>query len=264
MNDVLTRICNDKKQHVSAQKVTFSLQDLKAKIQDIAPPLGFINKLQQTFAHKNIPLVAEVKKASPSKGIIRQDFDPVKIAKIYQASGASCLSVLTDTPYFQGEDIYLQNIRGAVKLPLLRKDFMVDVYQIYESRALGADAVLIIMAALNDSQVKELYDASQQLGMDVLIEVHDQYELERALTLMPAMIGVNSRNLKTLEVDIQTAHTLIQQIPESIFKIAESGIGTHEDICALQAIGAQGFLVGESLMREEDIANATKKLLGVN
>ncbi len=222
------------------------------------PPLGFIGALM-----RNGPpaLIAEVKKASPSKGVIREDFNAAEIAKAYENAGASCISVLTDKPFFQGSYEDLKNVRQSVSLPVLRKDFMLDEYQIYESRALGADCILLIMAALEDAQAKHLYELATELRMDVLVEVHDKEELQRTLKLNPEMIGVNSRNLKTLEVDIQTAHDLAALIPDHILKVAESGIGSNQDIKALQNSGYSAFLVGESLMREEDIEAATRNIL---
>ena len=264
MNDVLTRICDDKKQHVSRKKQQCPLTTLEEEIQSAEAPRGFIKALKHTYDTGNIALIAEVKKASPSKGIIREDFDAVKIAQIYQTAGASCLSILTDEPYFQGHDDYFSAVRRVVPLPLIRKDFMVDPYQIYESRALGADCILLILAALDDAEVKDLYDLTTMLGMDALLEVHDNHELERALNLSPQMVGVNSRNLKTLEVDIQNAHGMIREMPEDILKIAESGIKNNADVQALLDTGARGFLVGESLMKEDDIFHATQKLLGNN
>ena len=223
-----------------------------------------MKNLQSNHRAGNVALIAEVKKASPSKGIIREDFEPTEIAQAYESAGASCLSVLTDTPYFQGEDEYLEQIKEVVSLPLLRKDFMLVPYQIYESRALGADCILLIMAALQDKQARELYGTAKDLGMDVLVEVHNQEELDRAMLLSPDLVGVNSRNLKTLEVNIQTAHDLIRQMPEGVFKIAESGIHSNNDIKELIASGAHGFLVGESLMKQENIVEATKNLMGTN
>lgn len=262
MSDVLTRICNDKKQHLAKKKAAVSLTELQERIKTQEVPRGFINALQKTYSNGDVALIAEVKKASPSKGIIREDFDAVAIAKIYQEAGASCLSVLTDEPYFQGHDDYFKSVHQNVDLPLIRKDFMIEPYQIYESRALGADCILLIMAALSDEHAKELYDLSTELQMDVLVEVHDQDELDRALKLSPQMVGVNSRNLKTLEVDIQNAHRMIREMPAGILKIAESGIKNHTDIQELLQTGAQGFLVGESLMREQNILSATQELLG--
>ena len=223
-----------------------------------------MKNLQSSFQDNKVALIAEVKKASPSKGVIREDFEPTEIAQAYKTAGASCLSVLTDTPYFQGQDEYLEQIKEVISLPLLRKDFMLVPYQIYESRALGADCILLIMAALQDKQARELYGTAKDLDMDVLVEVHNQEELDRAMLLSPDLVGVNSRNLKTLEVDIQTAHDLIRQMQDSVFKVAESGIYSNNDIKELTTSGAHGFLVGESLMRQENIVEATKKLMGTN
>lgn len=258
-HNVLEEICLRKTKHIEAQKDLTSLSDLKAKLKDTQSPRGFINSLKQ----KGTPaLIAEVKKASPSKGLIRADFDPATIAKTYENAGAACLSVLTDEPYFQGNDDYFKQAKNAVHIPLLRKDFMIDPYQIYESRALGADCILLIMAALDDDLAVELYGLSKELCMDVLIEVHDQKELERSLKLNPEMIGVNARNLKTLEVDVQTTHDLSQYIPTQTLSVAESGIGDHDTVKALQANGYSAFLVGESLMRQDDIASAVHTLMG--
>lgn len=259
--NTLDRICADKRVHVEAQKQLISLENLKSKIKKISLSKGFIRQILDFKSSQKIPLITEVKKASPSKGIIREDFDPVEIAKTYEQSGAACLSVLTDEPYFQGKDEYFIAIRDAVSLPMLRKDFMIDPYQIYESRAMGADCILIIMAALSDSEAAELYDLSRTLGMDVLVEVHDEKELERAINLGPQMIGVNNRNLKTLEVDIENGIRMAKNIPDAVVKIGESGIYTADDLQQLKAAGFQGFLIGESLMRENDIGQAVKNLL---
>ena len=256
---VLGEICEKKSSHVEAQKTKISLEDLKTQIEQQATPRGFINRIQNMDGPA---LITEAKKASPSKGLIRENFDPANIAKTYEDSGAACISVLTDTPYFQGSDKDFKAARAAVSLPMIRKDFMIDEYQIYESRALGADCILLIMAALDDSLSKDLYALSTELGMDVLVEIHDESELERALTLNPKMVGVNNRNLKTLDVDVQTSFDLIQKMPAEITKIAESGLVDFETISNLQAAGYAGFLVGESLMRQENISAATQKLLG--
>ncbi len=256
MSTVLERICADKLAHIQAMKALRSLADLKYIVEDRQPTRGFIKALSD----RPKALIAEVKKASPSKGIIREDFDPVAIAKIYEASGASCLSVLTDEPYFMGKDDYLVDVRAAVSLPLLRKDFMLDEYQIYEARALGADCILLIMAALTDAQAKDLYDCATSLGLDTLFEVHDEDELERALALKPEMVGVNNRNLKTLEVDLGTGLNLAGSIPDTILKVAESGID-EETLPAFSAAGYTAFLIGESLMRQPDIGIATRKIL---
>jgi indole-3-glycerol phosphate synthase len=254
---VLDDICARKRDHIEAQKLKAPLYVLKDKINSTPEPRGFIKALKN---HTPPAIIAEVKKASPSVGIIRADFNAVEIAQTYEQSGAACLSVLTDEPYFQGRDEYLAQIRSAVKIPLLRKDFMLDEYQIFESRALGADCVLLIMAALDEEQAKKLYRLSDILGMDVLVEVHDDDELTRALKLNPAMIGINNRNLKTLTVDIETSRRLGKKIPSGILKIAESGISKSETIKELRTAGFNGFLIGESLMKEKDIGAAFESL----
>ena len=260
--NVLDRICADKQDHIAAQKSRISLSDLESEIKKAPSPKGFIRQIEDLNTRADIALITEVKKASPSKGLIRADFHPVTIATAYRDSGAACLSVLTDEPYFQGKDDYFRDIRAAVDIPLLRKDFMLDPYQIYESRALGADCILIIMAALDDTQAAELYALSTELGMDVLVEVHDNEELERALKLEPAMVGVNNRNLKTLDVDLQNGIDMAQSMPDTVLKVGESGIYSHDDLMRLKNEGVQAFLVGESLMRQENIADAVKKLRG--
>jgi indole-3-glycerol phosphate synthase len=254
---VLARICSDKLDHINRQRAAVPYSALEKKIADAPPTRGFINALKQ----KSPALIAEVKKASPSKGIIRADFDPVKIAKIYEDNGASCLSVLTDEPYFQGKDEYLAKIRETVSLPLLRKDFMLEDYQVLESRAFGADCILLIMAALTDAQAKTLYALATALSMDTLFEVHDEEELERALALNPKMVGVNNRNLKTLDVDLGTGLNLASSIPGGILKVAESGIDS-ETLGTFAAAGYTAFLIGEGLMREDDIGKATREVLG--
>lgn len=261
MSSKLDEICARKAEHVAAMKMQTPLADIKERIQDVHPPRGFIHSLSTRTEAGKPALIAEIKKASPSKGIIRDDFDPALLAKAYENGGASCLSVLTDEPYFQGHDTFLHQAKAACTLPVLRKDFMVDEYQIYESRALGADCILLIMAALTDSQARTFYDIAKTLGMDALIEVHDAQELERAASLNPAMIGVNSRNLKTLEVDTQTAFDLLPRIPNSSLKVAESGIANHDALNALHSAGYGAFLVGESLMRQADVTLATQALL---
>lgn len=257
--NTLEEICERKREHVRDRKSYYSLDDLQYRIADKPLPSGFLSKLMMA---EGPSLIAEVKKASPSKGIIREDFDPVAIAQIYKENGARCLSVLTDEPYFQGHDDFLVAIKEAVNLPVLRKDFIVDEYQIYESRALGADCILLIMAALSDQEARHFYEVALSLRMDILVEVHDLGELERALRLDPMMIGVNNRNLKTLDVDLNTSFDLALRLPSSVYKISESGIGDHETLIRLNSVGYRGFLVGESLMREADIGKAVRTLLG--
>lgn len=254
----LTEICEKKREHVEYKRSLRTLDDMRYMAGDQPLPSGFISVMK---ASTGPALIAEVKKASPSKGVIRHDFDPIEIAKTYKSAGASCLSVLTDEPYFQGCDGYLVSIKKAVNIPVLRKDFMVDPYQIYESRTLGADCILIIMAALSDGQATELYEIARELRMDVLIEVHDLEELERSIKLDPMMIGVNNRNLKTLEVDIKTSYDLLKSMPANCYKISESGIADNQTLRGLHASGYNGFLVGESLMRQDDINRAVKELI---
>ncbi len=256
--DTLEEICKLKKGHVEHKQIFLSLEDVKFRADDSPLPTGFCAALER---RKGPAIIAEVKKASPSKGVIRKNFDPVSIAEIYQENGASCLSVLTDEPYFQGHDDFLVAIKKSVDMPVLRKDFIIDPYQIYESRMLGADCILLIMAALDDHQVWEMYDMATDLHMDVLVEVHNLEELERALRLNPMMIGINNRNLKTLDVDINTSLDLLPNIPKSILKISESGIADNNTVSKFNALGYKGFLVGESLMREDDIGLSLRTLL---
>ncbi len=256
---VLEKICADKRVHVDAKMRLTDLKTLKVKSQESDTPRGFINAIQSK-KQSDVAVITEVKKASPSKGIIRAVFNPIEIAKTYEASGAACLSVLTDEPYFQGHDDYFTAIRDEVSLPMLRKDFMIDPYQIYESRVMGADCILLIMACLSDDLAEELYALTTALGMDALFEVHDEEELSRSIALKPKMIGVNNRNLKTLEVDLATGMALAKNIPDTVLKIAESGIYEHAHIETFLDAGYDAFLVGESLMKQDDIHSAYKAL----
>jgi len=261
VSDVLTRICADKRAELAERRLARPESALRSLAQSVEPPRGFHRALVEDAAGGRPVLICEIKKASPSKGLIRKDFDPANLARAYQAGGASCLSVLTDAPYFQGRDEDLVAARTAADLPVLRKDFMLDPYQILESRALGADCVLLILAALSDPQALELEDAARELAMDVLIEVHDSAELDRALGLKSPLVGVNNRNLKTLEVDLATCEALAPRVPAERLVVAESGLTTPEDLARMQKVGAKAFLIGESLMRQADVTAATKALL---
>ncbi|MBU0554736.1 MAG: indole-3-glycerol phosphate synthase TrpC [Alphaproteobacteria bacterium] len=258
----LDEICATKREEVAARKQTTSLAALQAMASAQTPPRGFRRALDAKVNAGGYGLIAEVKKASPSKGLIRADFDPPAHARAYQAGGAACLSVLTDAPYFQGHEDYLIAARAAVSLPVIRKDFMVDPWQVLESRAIGADAVLIIVAALSDAQMQEIEDAALGLGMDALVEVHDAAELERALALRSRLIGVNNRNLKDFSVDFARTYELVGSAPEGCTFVAESGLGSKADLDAMAEHGVRCFLVGESLMRQDNVEAATRALIG--
>jgi indole-3-glycerol phosphate synthase len=262
-SDVLSRICSDTRAAVALAKSHASLADLRAAIASRSDrPRGFGSALKQAVADGKYGLIAEIKKASPSGGLIRPDFDPPSLAKAYLEGGATCLSVLTDGPHFQGSPDHLMAVRAMVDLPVLRKDFILDCWQVYESRAIGADCILLIMAALTDTDARELETLARDLDMDVLAEVHNQRELDRALGLQTSLIGINNRNLKTLTTDLAVTEELAPQVPADRFLIAESGIRNHDDVRRLVDAGAQCFLVGETLMRQPDVKAATQALLG--
>jgi indole-3-glycerol phosphate synthase len=256
---MLDRILETKRADVAARKATMSHADLDAKIATVSAPRGFRAALDARTGHA---LIAEVKKASPSKGLIREDFDPPAHARAYEAGGAACLSVLTDERWFQGADIFLEQARAAVSIPVLRKDFMVDPWQVHESRALGADAILIIVAALDDTQMQEIEAAAIECGMDALVEVHDAAEMERAARLKSRLIGVNNRDLRDFSVDFQRTYELVGHAPAGSTFVAESGLTTRADLDAMAEHGIRCFLVGEALMRQHDVEAATRALIG--
>ena len=260
--NILDTICNNKLIEVVLAKQNIRESELLDKCREVERPRGFINSLRHKHNRGEIGLIAEVKKASPSKGVIREDFNHIEIAKSYEKSGATCLSVLTDKEFFQGKDEYLTEISNNVSLPIIRKDFIIDPYQVVESRAIGADCILLIMSILSDEQAIELEAAALSLGMDVLVEVHDLNELSRALSnLKASMIGVNNRNLKTLEINRYTIGGLARHIPDDRIIICESGIRNNDDIKLVQKLGVNCFLVGENLMKNDNIEKATRDLL---
>lgn len=261
MSDILNQICAAKREHVAVSKAARPLAEIEAAAKAASPVRGFEAALHRAVEAGRYGLIAEVKKASPSKGLIREDFDPATLARAYQRGGASCLSVLTDVPYFQGHDDFLGQARDATGLPVLRKDFMLEPYQVAEARALGADCILVIMAALSDGQASELEATARDWGMDVLVEVHDGDELERALALDSRLIGINNRNLKTMVTDLATTTNLAARFPADVLGVSESGLNSHDDLVAMSAAGCNCFLVGESLMRQDDVEVATRQLL---
>jgi len=256
---VLDRIIAYKRDEVAQRKALRSQADLEGAIRRQGPTRGFIDHLLET---QRPALIAEIKKASPSKGLIREDFNPPVLARAYDEGGASCLSVLTDAPSFQGHEDFLVAARNACDLPALRKDFMIDEWQILESRAYGADAILIIMAAVDDALASDLNDAAETFDMDALVEVHDETEMARALRLGFKLIGINNRSLATFETDLAVTERLAAMAPPDVLLVSESGIFTRDDITRLSAVGARAFLVGESLMRQSDVEAATRALLG--
>jgi indole-3-glycerol phosphate synthase len=263
MSDMLEEICADKRAHVAhvSKGMPFDVVDARARA--ASPPRGFADALRAKAERSGVGLIAEIKKASPSAGVIRERFSPADLAQAYMDGGAACLSVLTDAPYFKGRNEDLAEARAACSLPVLRKDFMLDVWQVAEARAIGADCILLIMAALNDKTALELHKAAAGYGMDVLIEVHDRSELERALDLPSGLIGINNRNLKTLKTDLAVTEELAPLAPRDRLVVSESGIAASADITRMKKARTECFLVGESLLKQPDVTAAVKKLLAI-
>lgn len=261
--DILKTILAKKVEEVARRKLGMTIANLEEIAGNVERPRGFYNSLQAKASAKKPAIIAEIKKASPSQGVIREDFQPVTIAQDYAMSGATCLSVLTDKEFFQGSEAYLQMVRERCPLPVLRKDFMIDAYQIYEARALGADCILLIVAALADSQMQELAELATKLGMDVLVEVHDADELQRALALDTKLIGINNRNLRTFETSLQTTLTLKNSVPADRLIITESGIHTHDDVQLMLDNEIYTFLVGEAFMRAPSPGQKMRELFAL-
>ncbi len=263
MSDILAKIALDKRRHVAACKEKIPLSSLMTQAKAASPVRGFYNSLRRAKENNQFGLIAEIKKASPSKGLIREDFNPSVLATAYEKGGASCLSVLTDVPYFQGSDDYLIAARAAVSLPVLRKDFMIDPYQVIEARAMGADCILLIMAMLDDGLARELEQVAVEYGLDVLIETHDETEMERALALKSPLIGINNRNLKSFELSLEVTFRLSPMVGKDRMLVSESGLFSHADLKNIKdRTGINSFLIGEALMRQENVAEATRIMIG--
>ena len=258
--DILTKILQRKREEIAARSQTCSLKELRQKAADTEPPRGFVAAIRQTLAQQRPAVIAEIKKASPSKGVIREDFDPAQIAGSYEAGGATCLSVLTDHDFFQGSEAYLAQAKRACALPVLRKDFMIDSYQVVEARAIGADCILLIVAALDDAKLMELSQMAAQMELDVLVEVHDAQELQRALQLPDPLIGINNRNLRTFETSLHTTLQLLEAIPQERIVVTESAIHTRDDVKLMRDHGVNAFLVGEAFMRAAEPGDKLREL----
>ncbi len=259
-SDILNRILATKQQELAERRQRKTIDQLRMQAHHVSPPRGFVAAMQRRIEQGGAAVIAEIKKASPSKGVIRESFDPVEIAKSYQAGGASCLSVLTDHDYFQGHEDYLTMARAACSLPVIRKDFIIDPYQVMEARAIGADCILLIVAALDDQQLADLSEAARAEGMDVLVEVHDRAELERALKLDLELIGINNRNLRTFETSLETTIDLLPLIPDDCMVVTESGIHSSVDVALMRDHDVHAFLVGEAFMRADDPGQALADL----